>query len=390
MNWREILKTEIPLPSLPGWFPRNVRLILPRTLLREWWAQQGTLDMRAVFVQISAIVRTNGSLPDGLKACAQDAPNRRVKGILKSLAQYTENGIDLGDAMARTGCGLKPRWVNMVAAAGSTGQLSTALAAIMTELSEKLEFGRVPRNRIAYFGFLWLSQVLLMSFLMIRVVPVFIEILAEFSGDTPAPMRILMGVSQFLAGNYKAILVAFAAAAVFLFIGTIAYRVSGFVESVVTWAALRTPILGSVYRARHGESLATILRVLIAGGVPLPEALRETARGRLPRPHRRALMQAADEVERGTRLSGALTRHRGLLGGRFIDFVRVGEGPGEIAHALDQAADLYRRELTRTKSAMSDALVPIGVTICGANVLLISTALFAVTTAISDTIIADI
>jgi type II secretory pathway component PulF len=123
--------------------------------------------------------------------------------------------------------------------------------------------------------------------------------------------------------------------------------------------------------------------------MPLPDALRYAARGRLGGPYARVLEKSAEAIEHGDALSEALAGNRFLLGKRFIEFVRLGEGREDLAGAFEQARDLYRRRFVRRRRALSDALVPLGVAVCGSGVLLASISLYGMLTSIAESIIAE-
>jgi type II secretory pathway component PulF len=388
MGWREILYKEIrlPLPGLPaGWAPRR-----PQVPFFAWYAQRERHDMRAIFTQLAAIVSTNASLPHGLRACAEDAPNREVARTLRTLAARTESGLTLGEAMAASGRPFRPHWTGLVLASERTGALAGALASILDEINSDLDGAHLTRNRITYFVTLVAVQSSLMAFVVVRVMPIFSEVLADFDGSQPAAVGVFYFLQYTVAWHFRTLLVLAALGALLVLAGPTLFRLSKLIQTAVTYLVLPLPVFGTLYRARMLESLASMLHVLCQGGMPMSDALRQAALGLRVRPFARAVERAAEAYDRGDALSDAFARSRFLLGARFIEIVRLGEGREDLAGAFAQARDLYRRSVVRRRRALSDALVPLGVAICGSGVLLASMSLYTMLTAIADGITASL
>ncbi len=388
MGWKEILQTEIrlPLPGIPkGRLPRFRR----RAPIVSWYAQQAELDRRAVLVQVAAIVATNGPLPGGLRACAEDAPNREVRNTLVSLAEAMASGSSLGEAMMESGGFFKPEWTGLVLAAERTGSVPRALDSILKDVNEDIDAAHLSRNRIAYFAFLIVVQSVIMSFVLVRIFPIFTEVLWEFAAELPGSVAIFEALREAIVVNHRLLLVILAVLAGVALFGRFIFRLSGFVQRITSAIVLPLPVLGGYYRAHVLRAFSSMMRLLIGGGMPLPDALRQAARGGLPEPYGAALRWVAEAVSRGDSLSEALAGFRRLFGARFIELIRFGEGREDLAGAFAQAGDLNRRRVLRRRRALTDALVPLGVAVCGSGVLLVSLSLYAMLAAISDTISSD-
>jgi len=353
----------------------------------SWYAQQYDRDRRTVLVQIASIVAANAPLVEGLRVCAEDAPNSLVRRTLRDLGEQIDSGSSLGEAMSVSGGFFKPAWTGLVLSSERTGGLSPALAAIIDQLNVDIEVADLSRNRITYFAALVIVQSAIMAFIVVRIAPVFVELLGEFELDLPAPMKILDWIHSTIALNYAAFIWAAILTGAGVFLGPFLYRLSGFVQFLWSHLVLPVPVVGGYYRAQVLELLAGMMRIQCAGGVPLPDALREASRGHVPQPFGRALRKTAETVESGERLSAALARRRYLFGERFIEFVRCGEGREDLASSFGQAEDLYRRRALRRRRALADALIPVGVAFCGSGVLLAGLALHTMLVAIADGIV---
>jgi len=138
-----------------------------------------------------------------------------------------------------------------------------------------------------------------------------------------------------------------------------------------------------------GGTASMIFQMLIAGGVPLPEALGAAAKIHISRPFQRVMASAQRAVEGGHPLSEELARHRYLMGETLVTMVKLGEHSGGLDESCGHAREFYRRAITRTQSTLADLLVPSGVFVCGSITLLTWLAAFGSFIAIGDAIITD-
>lgn len=385
MSWRDTLKRDIT----PGFLRRPRGRAGLGALLRPlaWYSQQWRRDMRAVFVQLESIVRNNASLPDGLLVCALDAPSRAVARLLRRLSEEMDKGARLSEAMWKNRRDFNAEWVALVRAGEQSGKLVEVLSRIGSELGLDLDRGRLMRNRIAYFVFLVFTQAFIMTFVVVRVLPVFAEIIDEFAGDLPLPVRVLYAVVDAVPAYYGVLLAGLVCLVLGIILAPALYRVSGAFQSLVAYLALPFPIAGRMVRRKHTKNAAAMLELLLGGGMPLPDALQMTADEAVPQPYRRALLIAKKEVEQGGRLSDALAKQTYLWGPSFPALIRLGEGRGDIAGACAQARDLARRSIVRMATVLSDSLVPVGVFACAIGVFTAALAVFTSFIVIGDSII---
>ena len=407
MSWREFLKKDITPKSLRRKEPRRRKILdreisiplfrwprghrLPGALIHPiaWYTQSWHSDIRTILTQVEAIVQTNSPLPDGLSACSLDAPNRRIARVFRKLRACLESGNTLGEAMEQVANVFPGPWIDLVHAGEQTGRLDLALSTLVQETNQQLVRGCIFQNRVAYFAFLFLTQLAIVSFITIKVLPVFAEITEEFGQMPQRSAATLLQIIEFLGLYSQALLWSFLALLFTSILGPFFQRRVGWVQSLVTYCLLPLPGLGKLHRNKNLERIAGVLQMLIAGGVPLPEALGAAAKIHISRPFQRVMASAQRAVEGGHPLSEELARHRYLMGETLVTMVKLGEHSGGLDESCGHAREFYRRAITRTQSTLADLLVPSGVFVCGSITLLTWLAAFGSFIAIGDAIITD-
>lgn len=97
------------------------------------------------------------------------------------------------------------------------------------------------------------------------------------------------------------------------------------------------------------------LSTLANANVPLVQSLRTLVDQTVNRELRKVLISVADEVEAGTRLSLALSKHPKIFDTFFISMIKSGETAGRLADVLNYLADQTEKEydlVSKVRSAM--------------------------------------
>jgi type II secretory pathway component PulF len=232
---------------------------------------------------------------------------------------------------------------------------------------------RIIINRLLYLLFLTQFLMLILTFIMIKIVPVFQRMFYEFGLELPAPTEMLIEASHWVVSIgwiYLAPLFPLTAAG--LVLGFLYY--SGWYDF---------PILPGSQRAERNRFRPDVLRVmdlfvglrfifwrydaslvlrslalLLQQNMPLPDAITLLAnvypRGNV----RRRLTRVALELERGGDWKRAL-RNQWLLGPAEAAVLAAAARAGNLPWALEEMGDSLMRRLTYRLMVLHQVLYPI-------------------------------
>ncbi len=169
---------------------------------------------------------------------------------------------------------------------------------------------------------------------MTRALPQFTAMYANSEQELPTITKVVIAASNWLNDWYA-----------FLFGGLILsalalqlYRHTEAGARALERALFRVPLLGKVWSLQNQNIFARTMRMLIAGGIPVPQALAITADG-MPSPNTRAQLHAAhQDVLQGQSLQEALEHHvhmEHMVG----EMISIGEGTGTLVDMLDYLAE---------------------------------------------------
>jgi len=192
-------------------------------------------------------------------------------------------------------------------------------------------------------------MVTLIAVLMVVVIPKFEQFYEGLNVELPLVTQVLMFVARGLGANLwwigpLLVAVPFVAAA------WLRREGSGV---VLDRALLRLPYVGRMMRMYATSQLARTLSTLLAGGLPLLNALEVAASSIGNRALAAAVAGATGQIREGRSLTHAL-ESTGMVEDLAVEMVKVGEQTGALADMLNSIAEFYDEELeTRIQTALS-------------------------------------
>jgi len=178
----------------------------------------------------------------------------------------------------------------------------------------------------------------------------------------------LLGLSSFFRSNLLVIALAVTA----LVVGGATWMRSEANRTLVDRLLLRVPVLGPMMRMYATSQLARTLASLLAGGLPLLNAMEVAAASISNRAMAVAVARAVPLIREGKSLTNAL-ESTNMVENLALEMVKVGEQTGALADMLSAVADFYDEELggrVATVMALAEPIVLVLMAVVVAGMLL--------------------
>jgi len=252
----------------------------------------------------------------------------------------------------------------------AAGERSGSLPALTDRLAILLERQSAMRSKLltalAYPTVLAAFAIIVVMSLMIFVVPLVVEQFDTLGQQLPLLTRIVMGLSNFLASWWWALLILLGALA---FLGWRALRNES-VRLRVDGALLRTPFLGRLLRDLHAARMARTLATMVESRLPVMEGLALT----VPTVHNRVLRAATSDIVEAVRGGGSLSaamRRSDVFPPLLVYLAASGESAGQLDLMLERAAEYLEREFDGFTAAALAMLEPLIIIVMGGIVAII-------------------
>lgn len=318
-------------------------------------AKQLTLFTRQ-FATISQV----SPLEEALRTISRQSEQDHVRAIIARVADGVVEGRRLADAMAREPKSFPPLFRAMVAAGESSGSLPDLLERLSMLLERQAEMRGKILSALAYPIVLTIVAIGVVAALMIAVVPQVVEQFDDVGQQLPLLTRIVITLSDALAGYWWAILGVLLLAGVgFAF----AMRRDP-VRLAFDTMLLRLPFLGRLIRDLHAARMARTLSTMIESRLPLIDGLRLTAQTVHNRALQNAMLGLIEAIRGGGSLSGAIGR-AGVFPPLLVYLAASGESAGRLDAMLARAADYLEREFDNFTATALSMLEPAIIVVMG-------------------------
>jgi type IV pilus assembly protein PilC len=312
-------------------------------------------DLLMLFGQeLAALLKAGLPLLQSLDVMLERQQNPVFRRSLVTVREKVKSGTALSDAFVAEGTLYPPILAASILAGERSGNLETMLRRFAQYMRLNLALKKKAIAASVYPAVLVCLMLGLVFILVVQVIPQFQDFYADFDVELPLLTRALMGFSTALRANIGWVALAFVAAGVAL---TWLLRQEG-AGVKVDRMLLRVPYVGHLMRMYATSQLARTLSSLLAGGLPLMNAMDVAANSIGNRAMADAIGRATPLIREGKSLTTAL-ESTGMLENLALEMTKVGEQTGALADMLTAIADFYDEEMEGRMATVLALVEPI-------------------------------
>ncbi|HKV34482.1 MAG TPA: type II secretion system F family protein [Pyrinomonadaceae bacterium] len=301
-------------------------------------------DLSIFTRQFSVMIDAGLPLVQCLEILAQQQDNKYFQQILLQVRQDVEEGSTLAAAMARHPRVFDQLYANMVEAGETGGILDLILQRLSTFIEKIVKLKRDIISAMIYPAAVILMAIIAVAVIMIVVIPQFQQIFLGLLGPgepLPLPTRIVVGISNFLAGwGGAAILLA----VIGLALGIRFYYKTPGGRKNIDRVLLKVPVIGDILRKVSVARFSRTLSTLLSSGVPILQSLDITAKTSGNVIIEEAITKVRVGVERGESFVEPLKATE-VFPHMVAQMIGIGEQTGALDAMLGKIADFYEAEV---------------------------------------------
>ena len=317
--------------------------------------------------QFSVMIDAGLPLVQCLEILAQQQENKYFQQILLQVRQDVEEGSTLSAAMARHPRVFDQLYANMVEAGETGGILDLILQRLSTFIEKIVKLKRDVISALIYPVAVIVLAIVAVAVIMVVVIPQFQNIFLGLLGpgeQLPLPTRIVVGISNFLAGwGGLAMLVAI--------IGTVVgirfyYKTPGG-RKIIDRRLLKLPVFGKILQKIAVARFSRTLSTLLSSGVPILQSLDITARTAGNIVIEEAIISVRTGVERGENFVDPLKATE-VFPNMVAQMIGIGEQTGALDAMLGKIADFYEQEVDAAIANLLTLMEPILIGFLGVTI----------------------
>ncbi len=310
--------------------------------------------------QFATLLASQVPLADSLSSLYKQTTSPVLKEALAEIANDIDAGFSLSQALERHTAIFSPFYINMVKSAEVTGRLSEVLDFLAEYLEKQSALVAKVKNALIYpvivIGLFLVVVVIMVTVVLPQITPIF----KESNVQLPFFTQVLLSFSSFAASWWWAIAVLL----VVVFLMLVDYFESKEGRVVFDELSLRMPIIGPLFQKLFIARFAESARVLIKGGLTIPQAIEISSRTISNAVYQDLLHEAAIQIRKGQLLSKILAPMPEFPP-LVSQLIAVGESTGRLEQLLEKINDFYTRQVEDIVNNLVSLIQPIMMIVIG-------------------------
>ncbi len=331
---------------------KGIEINIPKPKFLE--AKPTTKDLVIFVRQFATMIDSGLPLVQCLEIQSQQAPNPVFREQLKVIKESVESGATFADALKRYPDTFDDLFRNLVAAGEIGGILDTILnrLAVFLEKNEKLK--RQVKGAMTYPTAVMVVAGLVCGVLLLKVVPTFEKMFAEFGGALPGPTQVVISLSKWLQSNWLFCIVGAAAA----WYGIKAFYRHPKGRVLMDGMFLKLPVLGDTITKIAVARFCRTLGTMVSSGVPILDGLDICSRTAGNKIIENAVLKARDGIAEGRSIAEPLAEAK-VFPDMVCQMISVGESTGALDIMLNKIADFYEEEVDQAVENLTSLMEPL-------------------------------
>lgn len=327
-------------------------------------------DKLMFFRQFATMIEATLPVLQALKILSDQTKKVKLKDMIDHIIQEVEGGSSLSAALAQYPHIFSEFYIGMIRAGETSGNLDQTLLYLADQTEKDYDLMSKVKGAMVYPAFIVVGMVAVGILMMIFVIPQLTSVLEEGGQTLPFTTRILVGTSKALKGYWWAFLGGFLGLVVG---GRIFLRYpSG--QRIVDFLKIKIPVVSMLFSRIYLVRFTRNLSTLLAGGVPIGEALKIVSGVMDNWIYSDACLRVRQGIESGESLARIFKRET-IFPPIVSQMARVGERTGRLVDVLKKLSEFYDREVNEAVKSLVSLIEPAIMVILGLGVAVMVSAI---------------
>ncbi len=319
------------------------------------------MDIALFTRQMATMMKAGVPLLQSFDIIGEGFDNPNMRKLVDDLKQEVAAGNSFATALRKKPQYFDDLYCNLVDSGEQSGALETLLDRVAT-YKEKTEALKAKiKKAMNYPIAVVLVAVIVSAILLIKVVPQFQEVFANFRAELPAFTLMVIGLSEALQEWWFIVLAGLIGGA---FAFKEAHKRSEKFRNWFDRLLLKVPIVGDILYKSSVARFARTLSTTFAAGVPLVDALDSVAGATGNVVFRSATMKVKNDVSTGMQLNFSM-RTTGTFPTMAVQMTAIGEESGSLDEMLAKVATFYEDEVDNMVDGLTSLMEPMIMAVLG-------------------------
>ena len=313
---------------------------------------------------LQVMVASGVPLPRALNTLSIASKNQKFSRTLLAIKEEVIKGESFSKSLLKYPKIFPELFANMARVGEEAGTLDETLGILADQMEKDHNLRSKIKGALVYPAVIVVAMFGVGILMLTTVVPKLASTFDDLGVELPATTKFIIFLGTFLAEKWYIALVIFG---IIAFLGISALRTKRG-KRMLGKILLKTPLISPLVKKTNCAYTARTLSSLIASGVPLVKTLQITSGAVTNFYYQKALKEMALKVQKGEKLSVAISEYEDIFPIIIIQMLKVGEETGETSAILEKIAEFFEQEVTDSAKNLSSIIEPVLMLIIGGAV----------------------
>jgi type IV pilus assembly protein PilC len=339
---------------------------IPETLLTKdiSFGKPVKLEHFVIFLrQFATLLKAGVTVVEATVILAFQTESKALKKALYDVEQELREGNPFSEAVSKHKKIFSPMFINMVKAGEVSGNMDDTLE----RLAEHFEKQHYTRQKIVsaltypmVIGIIAFAAVI---FLLVTVVPTFVNMFADMGAELPAVTKFVLNASKFMQSFWWLVVLI-----IILFVLTIiSLKKNVETKYYLDLIILKMPIFGKMLQKAAIARMVRTLSSLFSSSVPILQAMSIVEKVVENEVIARVIRDSRSSLEQGRSMTEPMKLHWAFPP-LVTQMIAIGEETGALDSMLSKIADFYEKEVETGTDRLKSLIEPIMIVVLAALV----------------------
>lgn len=335
-------------------------------------------DLTFLLTQLSTYIKSGIPLADSIKILEDQTKSKKKKDLFKRISYELNTGANFSEALARQGNVFPKLLINMLKASELTGNLTESLDDMAAYYKTADSNRKQIISALTYPSVVLVVSMIVLTFLLLFVVPQFVNIFDQLGAKLPGITKFLINVSFFVKNNIIKLVLALAA---IIIIQIVMYKNIKQFRYVIQYIAMHIPVIKDVLIYNEVVMFTKTFSSLIKHDVFITDSIEMLGKITNNEIYKDIIKEAVTNLSTGAGLSRAF-ENKWAFPRIAYEMLVTGEKTGRLGPMMENVAIYYEEEqknlVQRLKSLIEPVMIIVLAVIVGVILMAIFIPMFSI------------
>jgi len=330
---------------------------VPETLLTKEITFGSTVKLQDFVIylrQFATLIKAGISVVEATSILAEQTESKALRKALLVVEQDLKDGNPLSTATAKHKKVFSSMFVNMIRAGEATGSMDETLERLANHFEKQHYTKQKIISALTYPIAIAIIAFIVVIFLLVSVVPTFVDMFADFGSELPAITKFVLSASEFMQKFWWLV----GLLVVGMVVGITLVKNNKSSKYYLDYFLLRLPIFGKILQKAAIARMTRTLSSLFSSSVPILQAISIVENIIENEVIAKVLVKSRSALEQGQSLTVPMKAHW-VFPPLVTQMIAIGEETGSLDEMLAKVADFYEKEVDTATDRLKSLIEPI-------------------------------